>query len=87
MSTETALHILVIILSTTLFIALVISIVVGVFVVKLVKALRQITEKGEQLVDTAEETVTNIRQNVGAVGVIHSLTQLVKMINKVKKGK
>jgi biopolymer transport protein ExbB/TolQ len=87
MTTDTALHILVIILSVTLFISLVISIVAGVFIIKFIKTLRQIADKGEHLVDSAEATVNNIRHNVSAAGLLHSFTQVVKFMSNVKKGK
>lgn len=85
MDGELALQILVGILSVTLFVALVVAIIVGTLIYKLVKLLQSVAEKGEHLVDSAEETVSNIKQNVGAVGLIQSLTQIVRIINKSKR--
>ncbi len=87
MTTDTALHVLVIILSATLLVSLVVSIVAGVYLVKFIKTLRQIADKGEHLVDSAEATVNNIRHNVSAAGLLHSFTQVVKFMTNVKKGK
>lgn len=85
MEADTALKVLVIILSIVLSISLLISIVAGVLLIKLVKMLKQIASKGEQFVDSAEETVVTFRQNIGAAGLVRSLTQLVKYVNKVNK--
>ena|GEM_PF-711667 len=85
MEADTALKVLVIILSIVLSISLLISIVAGVLLIKLVKMLKQIASKGEQFVDSAEETVVTFRQNIGAAGLVRSLTQLVKFVNKVNK--
>lgn len=85
MEADTALKILVIVLSAILAISLIISIVAGILLIKFVKLLRGIAEKGEQFVDSAEETVVTFRQNIGAAGLIRSMTQLVKFVNKVNK--
>jgi cell division septal protein FtsQ len=83
---NTAFNIIVIILSATLFIFLVLSIVVMGMVVKLVKSLRQIVAKGEQLVDSAEAIGDTLRRNAGAVNVARILMGFVgKFTNE--KGK
>lgn len=87
MSTDTALQVLVIILSIALFISLIISIVAGVFLIKFIKTLRQIADRGEQLVDSAEATVSNIRQNITSASMLRSFAQVIKFMTKVKKGK
>jgi cell division septal protein FtsQ len=74
---NTAFNIIVIILSATLFIFLVLSIVVMGMVVKLVKSLRQIVAKGEQLVDSAEAIGDTLRRNAGAVNVARLLMGFV----------
>lgn len=85
MEADTALKVLVIILSIVLAISLIVSIVAGVLVIKLVKLLKQIATKGEQFVDSAEETVVTFRQNMGAVGLVRTLTQVVKLVNKINR--
>lgn len=85
MNIETASEILVIILSTTLLISLILWIAVGVLVVKLVKVLQGLADKGEQIVEDAESTVATIRQNVGVAGLLQSLTQIIKIVSKSKK--
>lgn len=85
MEADTALKVLVIILSIVLSISLLISIVAGVLLIKLVKMLKQIASKGEQFVDSAEETVVTFRQNIGAAGLVRSLTQIIKLVNKINK--
>jgi hypothetical protein len=85
MEADTALKVLVIILSIVLSISLIISIVAGLLLIKLVKMLKQIASKGEQFVDSAEETVVTFRQNIGAAGLVRSLAQIVKLVNKINK--
>ncbi len=78
---NTAFDVIVIILSSFLFIFLVLSIVALVLVVRLVSALRAVVAKGEQLVDSAEEIGEALRRNAGAVGLVR---MLLKFISKVK---
>lgn len=77
-------HILVIVLSVLLGIFLVLSIVAATMVVKLIKTLRQIVAKGEQLVDAAEEIGNTFRRNAGAAALIK---MLVSFITKAYKSK
>ncbi len=84
---DTATLILVWILGFTLLISLIIYIVLGVFLVKLVGTLRMIAEKGEDLVENAEEISETIKKNMGAAGLIHTFAQLVKIVSKANKGK
>lgn len=80
-SMNTAFDVIVIILSSFLFIFLVLSIVATVLVVKLVSTLRAVAAKGEHLVDSAEEIGEALKRNAGAVGLVR---MLLKFINKVK---
>lgn len=74
---NTAFDIIVIILSATLFVSLVLSIVVAAMVIKLVRTLRQIVAKGEQLVDNAEAIGEALRRNAGAVNIVRLLMGFV----------
>ncbi len=82
---DTATLVLVWILGFVLLISLIVYIVAGVMLVKLVKALRQIAEKGEELVETAEGIGETIRDNMGAAGLLHTFAQLVKLASKANK--
>lgn len=77
--------ILVIVLSCLLAIYLIISIICAVLIAKLVKSLRQIVAKGEQLVDSAEALGETLKRNAGAVGIIKLIMHFVGGMNKSNK--
>lgn len=81
---NTAFDILVITLSVLLGIFLILSIVAVSLVLKLLKTLRQIVVKGEQLVDSAEAIGEAFRQNAGAVGILRVLLKFIASINNLK---
>lgn len=82
---NTAFDIIVIILSSVLFIFLVLAIAVTVMVLKLVKALRQIVAKGEQLVDSAEAIGETLRRNAGAASIVRMLMHFVGSFSKSRR--
>jgi len=82
---NTAFDILVIVLSCLLGIFLILSIISVALVIKLVKSLRQIVAKGEQLVDGAEELAETLKRNAGALGIMRLIMKFVSTINKSKK--
>jgi hypothetical protein len=82
---NTAFDILVIVLSCLLGIFLILSIISAVLVLKLVKSLRQVVAKGEQLVDGAEELAETFKRNAGAVGILRLVMKFVSAMNKAKK--
>lgn len=81
-----AYDILVIILSVTLFILLIISIVVGIFVFKLVKSLRRIADKGVLIADKAEATMSSIQESANIAGMARVIGGFMGMFNKSKRG-
>lgn len=83
---ELAFEIIVIILSVTLFIFLVLAITVTAMVLKLVKTLRQIVTRGEQLVDSAEAIGEALKRNAGAAGIVQMLLRFVSSFNGKGRG-
>lgn len=83
-----AYNILVIGLSCLLAIYLILSIVVGVLILRLVLALREIVAKGEHLIDSAEEIGETLRRNAGAVGIVRVLLSFMNSMgaNRRRKG-
>lgn len=82
-----AFEILVVVLSVLLGIFLTLSIVVVVIVLRLVKTLRTIVEKGERVVDAAEEIGSTLRKNAGAAVLLKMLMKFVANMNKSGKSK
>ncbi len=76
--------ILVIVLSVLLGIFLILSIAVVIGVLKLVRALRQIVARGEQLVDAAEDIGKAFRKNAGAAALVKTLLSFVGNVQKSK---
>ncbi len=82
---NTAFDVLVIVLGSLLGIFLILSIIAVSLVLRLLKSLRQIATKGEQLVDSAEELGETLRRNAGAAGMLRMLLKFMATINA--KGK
>jgi predicted PurR-regulated permease PerM len=81
---DVAFNILVIILSTALFIFLVIAIVAIIFVVKLVGQLRNIAEKGSHIADKAGELTDTIVDSAKTHSFIKTVGGLVSAVKKFK---
>jgi len=82
---NTTFDILVIVLSCLLALFLILSIIAVSLVLKLLKSLRQVVAKGEQLVDTAEELGDTLRRNAGAVSIVRLLMKFMATVNKGRK--
>jgi hypothetical protein len=82
---NTAFNILVIVLSSLLGIFLILSIISAILILKLVKSLRAIVAKGEQLVDSAEALGETLKRNAGALGIMRLVMNFVNGMNKSKK--
>lgn len=72
-----AFDIIVIILSVTLLTFLVLSIMAIVMVLRLLKSIRLIVAKGEQLVDSAEAIGEVLKRHAGATGIVRMLMTFV----------
>lgn len=81
---DQAFTILVIILSVTLFIFLVISIVATVFIVKFVRQLRDIAEKGSHIAEKAGELTDTIVDSAKAHSFVTAISGLVGAVKKFK---
>jgi cell division septal protein FtsQ len=77
-SMDTAFEIIVIILSTFLFIFLVLSIIVLTMLRKLIAQLKGVVAKGEHIVDNAEDLTDTLRRNAGAVSIVKLLMKFMK---------
>jgi cell division septal protein FtsQ len=75
---DTAFEIIVIILSTFLFIFLVLSIIVLTMLRKLIAQLKGVVAKGEHIVDNAEDLTDTLRRNAGAVSIVKLLMKFMK---------
>ena len=82
---EQAFDIIVVILSVSLFVFLVIGVIATVLMIKLIKSLRAVVDKGEALVDKAEAIGESIRENASAVGLVSLLTKMVSLVGKSKR--
>lgn len=84
-----AYEILVIILSSTLGILLILCIVLAIYAIKLVKQLRVISNKAEEIVDDVEAVSGFFRKSAGPVAITSMVSNIVSKVAefKDKKGK
>lgn len=82
---NTAEQILVIVLATALAIFLVLAIVIATQVVRLLKVLREISEKAQEFVNSAESTAEMFKSTVGKLTVLRFAHSVIDMVTKHKK--
>lgn len=82
-----SLDILVIILSTTLAILLVLSIVVAVLVIKLLQAIKRITEKAEHIVADVEQVGETFKNAAGPLAIFKLVSNIANIVAKHNKRK
>ena len=75
--------ILVIILSTVLTIFLIVAIMVMVLIAGLLKAIRRLVEKAEQIVDSAEEAAAVLRNASGPLALFKLIRNIIAVIEKM----
>lgn len=80
-----AFSVIVIILSVTLFVFLILAIILIVYIIRLVKMLRLLADKGENLVNKAEEISEGIRESAQAVSLLRIVSTAVRLISKAKR--
>ncbi len=85
---DDAYGILVIILSVTLAILLVLCIVIAVNAIKLIKKLRIITDKAEEVIDDVEAVSGFFRKTAGPVAMTGLISNIVTKVTELtnKKG-
>ncbi len=83
---NTAEEILVVFLSTALAVFLFLSIIIAIQVYRLLKVVRNIADKTEQVVDTAEQVGSIIKNVSGPLGVINMVKNIVE-VTQHKRGK
>ena len=77
--------ILVIIVSATLTVFLIVGIVVLLLIAKLIKAVMRIVERAQQVVETAEEAATMLRNASGPLALFKVIRNIVNTVEKVHK--
>ncbi len=87
MHMEHAFDILVIVLSIVLFILLVVAIIATIFIVKLVRSLRKIAEKGVHIADKVEQTAESIKESANVAGLVRAAGEVVTLVGNSKKRK
>ncbi len=79
-----ATEILVIILSITLFIFLVVSIILGIYLIRLSAEIRRVTQSAQRTVDHIGEAVDGV---IKVTSPIYAAKLIGNIIKKFKKGK
>ena len=87
MEISNAASILVIIISVLLGLMLLVSIIAMVMVVRLLKAVKKVVARAEDVIDSAE-AVTDAFKNVkGPLGALKLMKNLAELVSDFKKGK
>ena len=81
---NTSEHILVILLSTALAVLLVIAIFVGIEAYKLIKAVQRITDKAENVIQSAEHVSAAFANATGSMAVVKVVKNIISMVNTHK---
>jgi hypothetical protein len=82
---QNAESILVIIVSSLLSIVLVMSIIMLVFGIKLVKAVRKVVVKAEHVIDSAEAATDVLKNAGGPLAMLKIIRNIVSTVDKFRK--
>jgi len=82
---ENAQSILVIIVSALLSLFLILGIIMLVFAIKLVKTVRTVVKKAEQVIDSAEAATEMLKNAGGPLAVLKVIRNIMKMADKFRK--
>jgi type II secretory pathway component PulF len=85
MELSTVQQILLSILAAALALFLVLAIAIAIMVIQFIKKLRQIADKAEKVVDSAETIGTIFKNAATPVGAFHFIQKVVDMAVKHKK--
>ena len=82
---NTTFDILVIVLSSLLGIFLILSIVIGVMILKVVKSVQRVVAKGEQVIDSAEAAAEMFKKVGGPLSAFRTVASIIETVTKHKK--
>jgi len=77
--------ILVIITSSVLILFLLLSIVAAIYVIKMVKQVKRVVAKAEEVIDTAEAAAEAVRHASGPMAALKLIKNIVTLVNKYQK--
>jgi hypothetical protein len=83
---NTTFDVLVIVLSCLLGIFLILAIAATVVVIKVVKSIKRVVNKGEQVVESAEAAAELFKKTAAPAGALRTVFRLVETIAKHTKG-
>jgi type II secretory pathway pseudopilin PulG len=78
--------ILVIITSSLLSLLLIIGIVLAIFIIKVVKSIRRIADRAEDLIDSAESVTDAFKNASGPLALLKTVQNIVSLVNEHKRG-
>lgn len=85
MDLGTTQQIILIILASCLAIFLILSIIAAILIIKVMKHIRRITEKAEQIADKAESVTAFFQQSAGPAALAKLLSNIVHTVRDNKK--
>jgi hypothetical protein len=87
MTLTTAEQWLLIILAAALAVFILLAIAVLIFAIKILRNLRNLTDRAEQVAISVEHTAEAFGKSAGPLAIIRLLAQIIKTVNKTKHGK
>lgn len=81
---DTSQEVLVVILSSALAILLILAIVVAVLAIKLLQAIKRISEKAEHIVENVEHVGDTFKNAAGPLALVKVISNIVRMVSKSK---
>ncbi|HEX5448008.1 MAG TPA: hypothetical protein VFW90_02290 [Candidatus Saccharimonadales bacterium] len=82
---NTAALILIIIVSSVLSVFLLVLIVMGIYAVKILKQVRRITERAENVAGSVEAAANTFERTASPLAVLKIIGNIVNQVNRVKK--
>ncbi|MBX4201396.1 hypothetical protein KW803_00670 [Candidatus Saccharibacteria bacterium] len=87
MDIDNASEILLIVVSTTLSIFLIVGIIALIYIVKILKQVRRITDKAENVADSVEAAATTFEKAASPLAIVKIIGGIVDQATKTRKRK
>ncbi len=87
MDLGTAQQIILIILASFLALFLIVSIIIGILIIKVLRTIRHITQKAETITDRADAVAAFFQQSAGPAAIVKLVSNIVHSVREHKESK
>jgi hypothetical protein len=84
---DTAAEVLLIIVSVVLSIFLIVGIIAGVYTIKILKQVRRITERAENVADSVEAAASTFEKSASPIAIIRIIGNIIEQTTRMRKRK